>query len=72
MKFRFGYSDAHAAATASTAQILPVILMPFLGICLDKYGKRTWMSMYNFYLTNWSPVPLHNIYIYMYVCMYTK
>ncbi|KAI9249391.1 major facilitator superfamily domain-containing protein [Phascolomyces articulosus] len=38
-------SDAHAAATASTAQILPVLLMPFLGICLDKYGKRTWMMI---------------------------
>ncbi|KAI7847090.1 major facilitator superfamily domain-containing protein [Circinella umbellata] len=38
-------SDAHAAATASMAQILPVILMPFLGICLDKYGKRTWMMI---------------------------
>ncbi|KAI8144199.1 major facilitator superfamily domain-containing protein [Fennellomyces sp. T-0311] len=45
VKFRFGYSNAHAAATASTAQILPVILMPFLGICLDKYGKRTWMMI---------------------------
>lgn len=44
VKFRFGYSNAHAAATASLAQVLPVFLMPILGICLDRYGKRTWMS----------------------------
>ena len=44
VKFRFSYSDAHAAATASVAQILPVVLMPFLGVCVDKFGKRTWMS----------------------------
>ncbi|KAI9315686.1 major facilitator superfamily domain-containing protein [Dichotomocladium elegans] len=45
VKFRFGYDNAHAAATASVAQVLPVFLMPFLGICLDKYGKRTWMMI---------------------------
>ncbi|KAI9497255.1 major facilitator superfamily domain-containing protein [Zychaea mexicana] len=45
VKIRFGYNNARAAATASTAQILPVILMPFLGVCLDKYGKRTWMMI---------------------------
>jgi MFS-type transporter involved in bile tolerance (Atg22 family) len=46
VKFRFAYSDAHAAATASVAQILPVVLMPFLGVCVDKFGKRTWMSKF--------------------------
>ncbi|KAL0139017.1 major facilitator superfamily domain-containing protein [Mucor lusitanicus] len=45
VKFRFSYSDAHAAATASVAQILPVVLMPFLGVCVDKFGKRTWMMI---------------------------
>ncbi|CDH55228.1 major facilitator superfamily transporter [Lichtheimia corymbifera JMRC:FSU:9682] len=45
VKFRFGYSNAHAAATASLAQVLPVFLMPILGICLDRYGKRTWMMI---------------------------
>lgn len=44
VKFKFSYSDAHAAATASVAQILPVVLMPFLGVCVDRHGKRTWMS----------------------------
>jgi MFS-type transporter involved in bile tolerance (Atg22 family) len=47
VKFKFSYSDAHAAATASVAQILPVVLMPFLGVCVDRHGKRTWMSKCN-------------------------
>lgn len=46
VKFRFSYSDAHAAATASVAQILPVILMPFLGVFVDHHGKRTWLSKF--------------------------
>ncbi|RCH97907.1 Major facilitator super domain-containing protein 1 [Rhizopus stolonifer] len=45
VKLRFSYSDAHAAATASVAQILPVVLMPFLGVCVDRFGKRTWMMI---------------------------
>ncbi|ORZ25300.1 major facilitator superfamily domain-containing protein [Absidia repens] len=45
VKFRFGYSNAQSAATASVAQILPVFLMPILGMCVDKYGKRTWMMI---------------------------
>jgi nitrate/nitrite transporter NarK len=45
VKLRFGYSNARAAATASVAQIMPVILMPFLGLCVDRYGKRTWMMI---------------------------
>ncbi|KAI8372748.1 major facilitator superfamily domain-containing protein [Radiomyces spectabilis] len=45
VKVRFGYDDAHAAATASVAQLLPVFLMPVLGVCLDRYGKRTWMMI---------------------------
>ncbi|CAO3619074.1 unnamed protein product [Cunninghamella echinulata] len=45
VKLKFGYSNMNAAATASTAQILPVILMPFLGMCVDRYGKRTWMMI---------------------------
>ncbi|KAI8342032.1 major facilitator superfamily domain-containing protein [Chlamydoabsidia padenii] len=45
VKFRFDYSNAQSAATASVAQILPVFLMPFLGLCVDKYGKRTWMMI---------------------------
>lgn len=44
VKMKFGYDNVHAAATASVAQIAPVFLMPILGLCLDKYGKRTWMS----------------------------
>lgn len=42
---RFGYDNAHAAATGSIAQLLPVFLMPLLGLCVDRFGKRTWMSM---------------------------
>lgn len=45
VKMKFSYSNANAAATASVAQILPVILMPFLGVCVDRYGKRTWMMI---------------------------
>ncbi|KAI8393844.1 major facilitator superfamily domain-containing protein [Radiomyces spectabilis] len=45
VKFRFGFDDAHAAATASVAQVLPVALMPILGMCVDRYGKRTWMMI---------------------------
>ncbi|KAI8099392.1 major facilitator superfamily domain-containing protein [Halteromyces radiatus] len=45
VKFRFSYSNAQSAATASVAQVLPVVLMPFLGMCVDKYGKRTWMMV---------------------------
>lgn len=42
---RFGYDNARAAATGSIAQLLPVFLMPLLGLCVDRFGKRTWMSM---------------------------
>ncbi|KAI7897024.1 major facilitator superfamily domain-containing protein [Mucor mucedo] len=45
VKFRFGYEDSKAAAVASVAQILPIFLMPFLGLFVDRYGKRTWMMM---------------------------
>ncbi|KAG1325743.1 hypothetical protein G6F62_008382 [Rhizopus arrhizus] len=45
VKMKFSFSNASAAATASVAQILPVILMPFLGVCVDRYGKRTWMMI---------------------------
>ncbi|KAI8051741.1 major facilitator superfamily domain-containing protein [Thamnidium elegans] len=38
-------SDAHAAATASVAQVLPVVLMPFLGVFVDRHGKRTWLMI---------------------------
>lgn len=48
---RFGYDNVHAAATASVAQIAPVFLMPILGLCLDKYGKRTWMSKSIYYVS---------------------
>ncbi|KAI9248842.1 major facilitator superfamily domain-containing protein [Phascolomyces articulosus] len=45
VKFRFGYDNAHAAATASVAQVMPIFLMPVLGICVDRFGKRTWMVL---------------------------
>ncbi|KAI8878431.1 MFS general substrate transporter [Backusella circina FSU 941] len=41
VKLKFGYNDAHAAAIASTAQILPVFLMPFLGVFVYRHGNRT-------------------------------
>ncbi|CDS07839.1 hypothetical protein LRAMOSA01788 [Lichtheimia ramosa] len=43
VKMRFGYDNARAAATGSIAQLLPVFLMPLLGLCVDRFGKRTWM-----------------------------
>ncbi len=46
IKLNFSYSDARAAATASVAQILPVVLMPFLGVFVDRHGKRTWLSKF--------------------------
>lgn len=52
VKFRFSYDDAHAAATASVAQVLPVVLMPFLGVCVDRFGKRTWMSKFLIHTTS--------------------
>ncbi|RCH95918.1 hypothetical protein CU098_010196, partial [Rhizopus stolonifer] len=45
VKFQFGYPDSQAAAVASVAQLLPIFLMPVLGLCVDKFGKRTWMMM---------------------------
>ncbi|CAO3639325.1 unnamed protein product [Mucor hiemalis] len=45
VKFKFGYSDGKAAGTASFAQVLPIFLMPVLGVLVDKYGKRTWMMI---------------------------
>lgn len=44
VKFQFGYNDSKAAAVASVAQVAPIFLMPFLGLFVDRYGKRTWMS----------------------------
>lgn len=44
VKFHFGYDDMKAASIASTAQVAPIFLMPFLGLFVDKYGKRTWIS----------------------------
>lgn len=43
VKFRFGYDNAKAAAIASIAQVLPIFLMPILGLYVDKYGKRAWI-----------------------------
>ncbi|GAB5585613.1 hypothetical protein Unana1_00513 [Umbelopsis nana] len=43
VKFRFGYNNAYSARIASTAQIVPIIIMPFLGLIIDRNGKRTWM-----------------------------
>ncbi|KAI7893521.1 major facilitator superfamily domain-containing protein [Mucor mucedo] len=45
VKFKFSYNDSKAAATASVAQILPVVLMPFLGVFVDRHGKRTWLMI---------------------------
>ncbi|KAI7901901.1 major facilitator superfamily domain-containing protein [Cokeromyces recurvatus] len=45
VKLKFSYDDAHAAAVASVAQVLPVVLMPFLGVCVDRFGKRTLMMI---------------------------
>ncbi|KAJ8659646.1 hypothetical protein O0I10_004625 [Lichtheimia ornata] len=45
VKMRFGYDNAKAAATASVAQVLPIFLMPVLGVCVDRYGKRSWMIL---------------------------
>jgi hypothetical protein len=44
VKLKFKYNDAHAAAIASTAQILPVLLMPFLGVFVYRHGNRTLLS----------------------------
>ncbi|CAO3700263.1 unnamed protein product [Rhizopus microsporus] len=45
VKMKFSYDNARAAATASVAQVLPIFLMPFLGVCIDRQGKRTWMMI---------------------------
>ncbi|KAG1646590.1 hypothetical protein G6F44_000674 [Rhizopus delemar] len=45
VKFRFGYPDQLAAGIASVAQVLPIFLMPVLGVMTDRYGKRTWMMI---------------------------
>ncbi|KAG2230135.1 hypothetical protein INT48_001477 [Thamnidium elegans] len=45
VKFQFGYPDSKAAAVASVAQVVPIFVMPFLGLFVDRYGKRTWMMM---------------------------
>jgi len=45
VKFRFGYNNADSARIASTAQIVPIIIMPFLGLIIDRNGKRTWMMI---------------------------
>ncbi|KAG1439773.1 hypothetical protein G6F56_012177 [Rhizopus delemar] len=45
VKYRFGYPDSVAAGIASVAQVLPIFLMPVLGVFADRYGKRTWMMI---------------------------
>lgn len=45
VKYRFGYKDQEAAAIASVGQVLPIFIMPILGILIDKYGNRTWMML---------------------------
>ncbi|KAI9301473.1 major facilitator superfamily domain-containing protein [Cunninghamella echinulata] len=45
VKFKFGYDNANAAAIASVSQVLPIILMPLLGVFVDKYGRRTWLMI---------------------------
>ncbi|KAI8067052.1 major facilitator superfamily domain-containing protein [Gongronella butleri] len=45
VKMRFGYDNAHAAAVASVAQVVPIFLMPFLGLFVDRYGRRTWLML---------------------------
>lgn len=44
VKYRFGYDDSRAAAIASVAQVLPIFLMPLLGVFVDRYGKRIVLS----------------------------
>lgn len=58
---RFGYDDARAAATGSIAQLLPVFLMPILGLCVDRFGKRTWMSEYHYLLCTHTPTSLFTL-----------
>ncbi|KAI8980829.1 major facilitator superfamily domain-containing protein [Pilobolus umbonatus] len=43
IKFKFDYNDQQAAAVASIGQVIPIFVMPILGILIDRYGKRTWM-----------------------------
>ncbi|KAG2187362.1 hypothetical protein INT44_005048 [Umbelopsis vinacea] len=45
VKFRFGYNNYDSARIASTAQIAPIIVMPFLGLFINRNGKRTWMMI---------------------------
>ncbi|KAI8866589.1 MFS general substrate transporter, partial [Ramicandelaber brevisporus] len=43
IKLRFGVSEEVASWEASMSQTIPIITMPFLGILLDKYGRRCTM-----------------------------
>ncbi|PVZ99307.1 hypothetical protein BB558_004668 [Smittium angustum] len=40
IKLKFGVNDEIAAWNASISQLLPVFLVPFLGMFVDKYGRR--------------------------------
>ncbi|OMJ26518.1 Major facilitator superfamily domain-containing protein 1 [Smittium culicis] len=41
IKIKFGVSDGIAAWNASFSQLLPVFLVPFCGVFIDRYGLRT-------------------------------
>ncbi|KAJ2964790.1 hypothetical protein NQZ79_g329 [Umbelopsis isabellina] len=45
VKLRFGYNNGDSARIASMAQVVPIFVMPFLGLFIDRYGKRTWMMI---------------------------
>ncbi|ORY02226.1 MFS general substrate transporter [Basidiobolus meristosporus CBS 931.73] len=40
MKFRYGKSDAMAAYNSSIAQVVPIIVVPIVGLIFDRFGHR--------------------------------
>ncbi|CAG8439219.1 10108_t:CDS:2 [Funneliformis caledonium] len=50
IKHRFDTTDMFAAWDSSIILLLPVILYPFLGLFLDKYGFRLWICITITYL----------------------
>ncbi|CAO3615537.1 unnamed protein product [Cunninghamella blakesleeana] len=45
VKFKFKFDNQTSAAIASVSQILPIFLMPLLGVFIDRYGRRTWLMI---------------------------
>ncbi|KAK9694943.1 hypothetical protein K7432_013226, partial [Basidiobolus ranarum] len=45
MKFRYGKSDAMAAYNSSIAQVVPIFVVPIVGLIFDRFGHRLFILL---------------------------